>query len=317
MKQLLRLGTRGSPLALWQADHITELLLAAHPGLTIERVVIKTEGDRVLDRPLIEIGGKGLFIKELEEAMLDGRIDFAVHSLKDMPGAQPEGLVLDAFPTRAEPFDVMVFRQAGMTLATLPAGARIGTGSIRRSMQLLRYRADLSIVGIRGNVGTRLSKLSGDDGLDAVVLAEAGLSRLGLLDGLHWERLGVEVSLPAPSQGILGIQARSDDAETRALLAPLDDSEARLFALAERACMLAVGGDCKTPFGAFATRSGDGLRIEARLMDEDGWTTEGSRMVILRDDPAAQAEELGRRLGENILERHRARDGRPGRIDGA
>ena len=312
MKQHLRLGTRGSPLALWQADHITALLLAAHPGLTIERVIIKTEGDRVLDRPLIEIGGKGLFIKELEEAMLDGRIDFAVHSLKDMPAAQPEGLVLDAFPTRAEPFDVMVFREAGMTLATLPSGARIGTGSIRRAMQLRRRRADLEMVGIRGNVGTRLGKLDGPDGLDAVVLAEAGLSRLGLLNGLAWERLGVEVSLPAPCQGILGIEAREDDAETRALLAPLDDADARLFALAERACMLAVGGDCKTPFGAFATRSGDGLRLEARLMDEDGWTTEGARMVVLRDAPATQAEELGRRLGENVLERHRARDGRPG-----
>ena len=312
MRENLRLGTRGSPLALWQADHVTALLQAAHPGLSVERVIIKTEGDRVLDRPLIEIGGKGLFIKELEEAMLDGRIDFAVHSLKDMPAAQPEGLVLDAFPTRAEPFDVMVFREAGRSLATLPPGARVGTGSIRRSMQLRRFRGDLEVVGIRGNVGTRLGRLAGAEPLDAVVLAEAGLSRLGLLAGLHWERLSTEVSLPAPCQGILGIEARSDDSATRALLATLDDGDARLFAMAERACMLAVGGDCKTPFGAFATRSGDGLRLEARLMDEDGWTTEGARMVVLREDPVAQAEALGLRLGENILERHRARDGRPG-----
>jgi hydroxymethylbilane synthase len=304
MKKLVRIGTRGSPLALWQADHITRLLREAFDGLVVEREIIRTEGDRIQDRPLLEVGGKGLFVKEIEQALLDGRVDLAVHSLKDVPAEQPPGLVLAAFPPRASACDVVVFGRPGLRLDTLPTGARVGTGSLRRATQLRHLRADLEVVPIRGNVDTRLRRLSGEAPLDAVVLAEAGLARLDLLSHHPHERLAPDRFVPAPCQGILGIEIRADDDATRALLAALHHADTALVALAERACLRAIGGDCHTPFGAHAVRDGDALRLHARLLDEQGRVTDLERRVVLGADTAAAADGLGDSLGRDLLERH-------------
>jgi hydroxymethylbilane synthase len=305
----IRIGTRASNLALWQAHHIRDCLQALAPGTSIEIVTISTKGDRILDRPLAAIGGKGLFVKEIEQALLDGAIDLAVHSLKDMPTEQPPGLELVAFPERADPFDTLCAREPGHTLESLPHGARVGTGSLRRQAQLRRLRPDLEIVAIRGNVETRLSKRhSGDIPLDAVVLASAGLIRLGIHED-GFSALTAPEYLPAPGQGCLAIETRSDDAETRALVDRLDHADTRIAIVAERAALRAIEGDCHTPFAAYARRDGvDGLLLQARLLDEDGTETAGRRMVVLRDgeDPLMQAEALGATLGRNLLERHLA-----------
>ena len=220
MNKTLRIATRKSALALWQANHVKTLLHAAHPGLEIELVKIVTEGDRVLDRPLAEIGGKGLFLKELERAMLDGEADLAVHSMKDVPASMADGLVLDAVLPRANPYDALVSGN-GRLLADLPAGSRIGTSSLRRKSQLLALRPDLKVDDLRGNVDTRLRKL--DEGqYDAIILACAGLERLGLSERIT-ETLQPPDWLPASTQGIIGLQCREDDRDTRALIEPLAD----------------------------------------------------------------------------------------------
>jgi len=304
----LRIGTRASNLALWQAHHIRDRLAPLTDGRPIEIVKISTKGDRVLDRPLAAIGGKGLFVKEIELALLDGSIDLAVHSLKDMPTEQPEGLELTAYPERANPFDTLCAKDAGVTLQTLPEGARIGTGSLRRQAQLRRLRPDLEIVGIRGNVETRLSKRhTGDAPLDAVILATSGLARLGISEP-GFTVLEPPDYLPAPGQGCLAIETRADDPSTRALVEQLDHADTRMAIMAERAALRAIEGNCHTPFAAYATRDADGLLLQARLLDEDGRDTHGRRMVILRDDedPFEQADALGATLGRNLLERHGA-----------
>jgi len=306
----LRIGTRGSALALWQAHFVRDRLQLLDPSLHIEIQVITTTGDKILDRPLAEIGGKGLFIKEIEQALYDRAIDLAVHSLKDMPTEQPDGLLLAAYPDRDSPFDVLCAREPGMTLATLPPGARVGTGSLRRGAQLRRLRPDLVVEGLRGNVQTRLSRrVDPAPGLDAVVLAEAGLRRLGIWED-GFSVLRAPDYLPAPAQGALAIEVRSDDDATFERVRALDDPETRLSITAERACLAAIEGDCHTPFAAYAWRDGDGLALHARLLDEDGTSTEGRRMVVLRDDPLQQASELGAVLGRHLLERHRAADER-------
>lgn len=266
----LTLGTRGSQLALWQAHHVRDRLQHLHSGLRVAIEVISTQGDRILDRPLAAIGGKGLFVKEIEQALLDGTIDLAVHSLKDMPTEQPTGLALVAFPASASPDDALCGRTSLGTLADLPTGARVGTGSLRRGAQLQRLRPDLEIVGIRGNVETRLAKRFADDApLDAVVLARAGLERLGL-----WEPgflpLGPPDVLPAPGQGVLAIETRADDGATRALVEPLNDRHAMLRITAERACLAGIEGNCHTPFAAFAQVSADEVALTARLLDDAG-----------------------------------------------
>jgi hydroxymethylbilane synthase len=301
----LRIGTRGSALALWQAHHIRDRLLALHPSLSIEFEVIVTRGDQILDRPLSEVGGKGLFVREIEVALLDGTIDIAVHSLKDMPTEQPDGLALRVFPERASAFDVLCARRPGETIDTLPQGARVGTASLRRSVQLQRLRPDLDVVSLRGNVPTRLAKRESES-LDAVVLAEAGLRRLDIWEEDRFSVLAAPAFAPAPAQGCLAIEARADDARVHALIDPLDDEDTRLAILAERSCLHALGGDCHTPFGAFAVRAADQLSLFARLMDGNGRSTEAKRMVILRDAPREQAVELGATLGRNLLERHSA-----------
>ncbi|MFP2913508.1 hydroxymethylbilane synthase, partial [Pyxidicoccus sp. 3LFB2] len=237
----VRIATRQSPLALWQARHVGALLAARHPGIEVSLVEMTTEGDRFLSAPLSAVGGKGLFVKEIEQALIDGRADVAVHSLKDMTSVLPEGLMLAALPTREDPRDAFCGMD-GQTLDTLPNGARVGTSSLRRSCILRSGRPDLDIVSLRGNVQTRLAKTR-ELGLSGAVLAYAGLKRLGL-DGVITQVLPTEVSLPAVGQGVLAIQCRTDDAAVRGLLAPLEDATTRIAVTAERALLAKLEGGC-------------------------------------------------------------------------
>jgi len=265
----LRIATRGSELALAQARAIAARL-AHELGRASELVVVTTSGDRIQDRPLAAIGGKGLFVKEIEEALLEGRADLAVHSAKDLPARTPAGLALVAFPEREDPRDALVARVRGHTLATLPPGARIGTGSVRRAAQLAARRPDLVIVPLRGNVPTRLRKLE-SEGLDAVVLACAGLARLGLADRID-ERIPTEVLLPAVAQGTLALEARAGDALAREL-ARLDDPRAARSAAAERAFLLRLDGDCNVPLAAHAEEDARGaLVVRGLVASPDGKT---------------------------------------------
>ncbi len=256
---VVRIATRGSKLALWQAEHIRAELIASEPALQVELVVVKTVGDRVLDRSLSAIGGKGLFTKEVEEALLTGRADLAVHSLKDVPTEETEGLVIAAFPPREQPWDALLLNPAlGLgkggaaqtLLSALPPGARLGTSSLRRGCQILALRSDLQIVPLRGNVDTRLRKLL-DGELDAAVLAAAGLSRLGL--GEHIAAyFSADELLPACGQGALAVQCRANDPATLARLGRLNHEPTREAVLAERRLNQRLGGSCQTPLAAYA-----------------------------------------------------------------
>jgi len=290
------IGTRGSPLATWQADFVRTALLAEHKALEVDVQVIRTRGDEALERPLHAIPGKGLFTKEIENALLAGTVDLAVHSLKDLPTELPNGLALSAVTAREDPADVLVCR-AGLTLATLPSGAEVLTGSVRRRAQLLHLRRDLKVSPVRGNVQTRLRKLDESDA-EALVLARAGLARLGLLDRAT-ERLDPVEFLPACGQGALGIEARADDASLRVLLAPLDDAESRSAVGAERAFLAALGGGCQVPVGAYARIAGDGaaLTITGMVADVDG-SGLMRRTVEAPLGGIAAAESLGRRLAD-------------------
>jgi hydroxymethylbilane synthase len=254
----LRIATRQSPLALWQAGHVAALLRAAHPGLTVELVPMTTRGDEIIDRPLASIGGKGLFLKELEVAMLEGRADLAVHSLKDVPAELQPGFALPAILPRADAADAFVSnRHAG--LADLPHGAKVGTSSLRRQAQLRALRPDLELLDLRGNVGTRLAKLDAGH-YDAIVLACAGLERLDLAARIR-SRLAAPDWLPAPGQAAVAIEARADQPQTLALLAALDDADTRLETGAERAMNQALGGSCTVPVGAWCTLTERGLHL--------------------------------------------------------
>jgi hydroxymethylbilane synthase len=260
-------ATRRSTLALAQCRAFVSRLRETDPSLDLQELQVVTSGDRIQDRPLSEIGGKGLFVKEIEEALLDGRAHFAVHSIKDVPGLLPSGLVITCIPKREDARDVLVAPRHG-TLAQLPAGARVGTSSLRRSLSLKASRPDLDIVPMRGNVDTRLRKVDAGE-CDAIVLAHAGLVRLGI--GVRaTEILSPDVSLPAPGQGALGIECREGDGATRALLSKLHDVNAALCVAAERGVLIALGGDCKTPLGAFAERTQSGMRIRAFVANPDG-----------------------------------------------
>ncbi len=249
----LRLGTRGSPLALAQANEVRARLIAAHPELAaedaVEIVAITTTGDKIQDRTLAEIGGKGLFTKEIEEALLAGRIDAAVHSMKDVPTWLPEGLEISTILPREDPRDAL-FSTGGQDLAGLPAGSVVGTASLRRQAQVLLARPDLRVVPLRGNVQTRLRKLA-EGQVDATLLAMAGLKRLGK-SGEVSAVLAPEVMLPAVAQGAIGIEVRGDDASTRDTLAALDDADSAIRVAAERACLAVLDGSCRTPIAAFA-----------------------------------------------------------------
>lgn len=287
----LRLGTRGSALARWQADHIAGRLQAL--GIEVEMIHITTQGD-VKSGPLGQIGGQGLFTKEIQRALLDRRIDVAVHSLKDLPTEHFEGLVLAAVPERESPGDVLISPVA-RSVGDLPTQSRVGTGSTRRKAQLLYARDDLQVFDIRGNVETRLRKL--DDGeYDAIVLAEAGLRRLGLTDRIT-HVLPRELMLPAVGQGALGIEARSDDAATLALLAPLNDPPTQAAVLAERAMLRTLRGGCLAPVGAWGRLEGGTLQLDGVVLSPDG----KNRVFASSRAAPAEAEALGQRVADELL----------------
>lgn len=265
--QPIRIATRASRLALWQAEFIKAQLIATHPGLEVELVGMTTRGDRWLAAPLSEVGGKGLFIKELETAMLDGRADIAVHSMKDVPTELPEGFVLAAIGFRAEVRDALVSGLAA-TVAELLPGARIGSSSLRRRAQLLARRPDLVVAPVRGNVNTRLDKLDAGE-FDALLLAGAGLDRLGLGHRIG-ELLSLDDSLPAAGQGALGVECRSERSELLEMLAPLNDSTVARCVQSERAVSRALGADCSMPIAAYADSEGDQITLRALLATPDG-----------------------------------------------
>ena len=293
----VRIGTRGSPLARWQAEWVADRLREAHPGLEVVLVEIKTQGDRDRNSPLSAIGGLGLFTKEIQRALAESAVEVAVHSLKDLPTSGPEGLTLGAVPPREDLADALIAPEY-RTLEALPPGATVGTGSLRRRAQLLFARPDLRVVDVRGNVETRLDQaLRGT--LDAVVLAEAGLRRLHLHHHVT-ERLGPPRFLPAVGQGALGIECRASDATTRRLLAPLDDPATRRAVLAERAALAELEGGCMIPMAAWARDVDDGsgpaLALDAVVFDPDGRERVSAGEVGPRDDPGA----LGRRVAQSL-----------------
>ena len=293
----LRIGTRGSPMALRQTTIVRDRLIAAHPELAetgaVEIVTIRTTGDRVQNRVLAEIGGKGLFAKEIEEALLAGKIDLAVHSLKDMETWLPDGLVIACVPPRDDPRDAFL-SASGASLASLPHGAKVGTASLRRQAQLLRHRPDLSIVPIRGNVNTRLRKMEAGE-VDALVLALCGLERLDL-SGHATEILPREVMLPAVGQGALAIECRTADEMVRRLVEPLHDPISAACVAAERAMLAALDGSCRTPIAGFAEVDGDRLTIEGLLLNDDG-----SREIRGRFEGAIDnAAQIGAELGKDV-----------------
>lgn len=306
----LILGTRGSRLALAQSTMIADALRALHPGLELELRVISTQGDRVLDVALSAVGDKGLFVKELEQALLAHEVDLCVHSCKDLPSFVPDGLILAAFPARVDPRDVLVVREdAGdATLATLPHAAVVGTSSLRRACQLRALRPDLALRDVRGNVDTRLRKLAAGQ-YDALILATAGVARLGLLgsdgrlnsDGASFRAspIPAETMLPAVAQGTLAIECRAADARTLALLAPLDDGPARAAALAERAFLRRLEGGCQVPIAAYATPEAASavLRLRGLVGALDGATVIRGEQV----GPSEDAEVLGLALAEQLL----------------
>lgn len=297
----LRIGTRGSPLALAQTHEVRDRLAAAHPELAapgaIEVVVIKTTGDVVLDRPLAEIGGKGLFTKEIDQAMLDGGIDLAVHSMKDVATVLPDGIVLPAILPREDPRDAWMCLKAD-SLAALPAGAVVGTASLRRGAQVLYRRPDLKVVPLRGNVQTRLRKLQ-DGVIDATMLAMAGLNRLGMAERATGV-LSPEEMLPAVGQGAIGVTCRAGDDASHRWLAALNDPETQIRVAAERAFLARLDGSCRTPIGGLAERMGDGrLRLRGLILKPDGSVAHEDEITA----PEAEAEAMGRALAETLLGR--------------
>lgn len=295
---LLRLGTRGSPLALAQTEETRRRLATAHPELAepeaVEIVVIRTTGDRVQDRPLSEIGGKGLFTKEIEEALLDERIDVAVHSMKDMPTWPPEALTLAALLPREDPRDAF-FSPHGDSLAALPPGAVVGSASLRRQSQVLALRPDLRVVPLRGNVDTRLRKLAEGE-IDATLLAVAGLRRLGRGEQVK-AVLTLQEMLPAVGQGAIGLQCRGADARTCSWLAAVDDAETRARVTAERACLAVLDGSCRTPIAALAERTErDRLYLRALVAAPDGSRVWRAERHGAAEDAAAIGKEAGGEL---------------------
>ena len=295
----LRAGTRGSRLALWQTDLVILRLQRSHPGVDVERVTFSTLGDRVIDVPLPRIGDKGLFTRELEEALRSGAIDFAVHSLKDLPTGEPSGLTIGAILVREDPRDALV-AAPGLTLDALPRGARVGTSSPRRRAQLMARRPDLDVRDLRGNVPTRVGKVLRGE-LDAAVLALAGLARLELTAHVA-EVLPAEVMLPAPGQGALAVQIRQDDARMAQLLAPLDDHATRLTTTAERTMLGRLEGGCQVPVGALGLLDAGVLVLHGVVADLDGReSVRESAQAPAADLEAAAA--LGERLADAVLGR--------------
>jgi hydroxymethylbilane synthase len=292
----LRIGTRGSKLALWQAHHVADLLRPLAAPRPVELIEIQTTGDRVQDVALSQIGGDGLFTKEIQRALLDGAVDVAVHSLKDLPTIPVEGLVLAGVPRRGPTGDAFVSRKVSR-FDDLPAGAVVGTSSLRRRAQVLHRRPDLKLVDMRGNVETRLRKLE-EQGLDALILAQAGLERLNLSDAIA-EVLDPEWMLPAVGQGALGLECRADDAETRHLVEQINHAATRRAVLAERAFLWRLGGGCLVPIGALASEVDRALRLRGAVLSPDGRERVSSSVAGSSDE----AEALGTRLAEELLTR--------------
>jgi hydroxymethylbilane synthase len=284
------IATRESPLALWQAEHVKARLEAAHPGLDVRLLGMTSRGDQLLDKPLFKVGGKGLFVKELEAALLDGRADIAVHSMKDVPMVMPDGLILGVICEREDPRDALV---GCSDFDQLPQGARLGTSSLRRSCQLGRHRPDLEIGFLRGNVNTRLAKLDGGE-FDAIILACAGLIRLGFEDRIG-APIDPDLSLPAAGQGAVGIEFRETDDRVRELLAPLHHDSTATRVLAERAVVRRLDGGCDVPIAAFAEWEGDTLWLRARVGATDGST------LLEAEARGADPEELGEGVADMLL----------------
>ncbi|WP_294901828.1 hydroxymethylbilane synthase [Tatumella sp. UBA2305] len=295
--KIIRIATRQSPLALWQAHYVQEQLMSAHPGVQVELVPMVTKGDVLLDTPLSKVGGKGLFVKELELAMLENRADLAVHSMKDVPVAFPEGLGLVTICQRADPLDAFVSGKYA-SLDELPEGAVVGTSSLRRQCQISARRPDLVIRSLRGNVGTRLSKLDAGE-YDAIILAAAGLKRLGLESRIR-STLPAEVSLPAVGQGAVGIECRTDDTALIALLQALNHHDTESCVRAERAMNTRLEGGCQVPIGSYALLQADDQLWLRGLVG----TPDGSQMISAeRRGHRDQAEQLGIALAEELLEK--------------
>jgi hydroxymethylbilane synthase len=291
----LRIATRESQLALWQAEFIKAELERHHPGLQVELLGMKTKGDIILDVPLAKVGGKGLFVKELEQAMLDDRADIAVHSMKDVPMEFPDGLGLAIICDREDPTDAFVSNQY-TSLDDLPEGAKVGTSSLRRQLQIKAARPDLTLLDLRGNVNTRLAKLDNGD-YDAIILASAGLLRLNFAERIR-SRLPIELSLPAGGQGAVGVECRTNDARTRALLAPLHHKDTADRVLAERALNRRLEGGCQVPIACYAELQDDNLYLRGLVGDPSGKT-------VLRAEvtgPRAKAEQLGIQVAEMLLD---------------
>lgn len=293
-RQNIRIATRGSPLALWQAEHVAARLEALHPGLEVSLLTMKTRGDKMLDAPLAKVGGKGLFVKELEAGLLDGRADLAVHSLKDVPVEFPEGLELALVMEREDPRDAFVSNHHD-SLAVMPAGALVGTSSLRRQTQIRERYPELRVDWLRGNVNTRLAKLDAGD-YNAIILAASGLQRLGFNDRIRMP-IAPEECLPAIGQGVLGIEIRCDDDELRQLIAPLAHADTTLRVTAERALNQTLNGGCQVPIAGYAELDGDQLHLRGLVGEPDG-----SR--ILRAEvrgSSAHAHALGVELAQQLL----------------
>ena len=290
------IGTRGSPLALWQANWIKGLIENEHKGTTVALEIIHTKGDKILDTPLALVGGKGLFVKELENALLDGSVDIAVHSMKDVPTELPEGLFITSITKREDARDAFVSKTSS-SFAELPKGAKVGTSSLRRQTQILNRRPDIEIIPLRGNVDTRLRKLV-DENLDAIILAVAGLNRMEKKEAIT-EYMSPKDSLPAVAQGAVGVEARLDDIKTASLIQFLDHDETRVAVEAERAFLKKLEGGCQVPIAAYATISGETVSMEGLVGAVDG-------SVIHRTNDKAHAcnrENLGIRVAEALLSR--------------
>lgn len=293
--KIIRIATRHSPLAMWQANYVKAELLKYHPHLSVELVAMKTKGDKILDTPLAKVGGKGLFVKELEVAMLEGRADIAVHSMKDVPVDFPDGLGLTVICEREDPRDAFVSNNY-RSIAQLPVGAIVGTSSLRRQCQLRELRPDLVVKDLRGNVNTRLGKLDAGQ-YDAIILATAGLLRLQMSDRIA-SYIEPEVSLPAVGQGAVGIECRLDDLQTIALLKPLEDADTRVRVTAERAMNLALQGGCQVPIGSFALLDGEQLFLRGLVGSVDG------KRIIRKEIRGDQrnAQQLGITLAQQLLD---------------
>jgi hydroxymethylbilane synthase len=295
-KMILKIGTRASKLALAQSQWVKAHVEARHPGVLVELVNIKTTGDKILDSPLSKIGGKGLFVKEIEDALIEKRVDVAVHSMKDVPAMLPDGLILSTFPKREDPHDALISKD-GLSLDQLPYGAKVGTSSLRRAAQLLHIRRDLDLAPLRGNVDTRLKKLQSGD-FSAIILATAGLKRLGL-EGHITSVISTDQILPAIGQGALGLETRADDQDTMRIIEFLNHEETEITVRAERAFLHELEGGCQVPIAGFARLEGEIVRLIGMVAELDGTR-------LIRDQATGkkdQAEEIGISLARRLLDK--------------